>query len=238
MLGLLGAGSFAAGVLAVFITQNGTGAGVLTAFGGVVLVVAMLGNRIESLEFGAAKLRLRAAAAERFALADELDRSGDPVAAERVRAQAEALLAAAKPIAAEYRALRDSMPSSPERTRAMEQVVARARELARERTFDPAEVSRWLRAGSEEERITALGMMQARPELRDFDAALAAIEHARSAFEQYHALVLVVDMVDGLDAARRSRLGEVLRTVRATRLPRGGDRWQVSEQILGRLDAG
>jgi hypothetical protein len=68
LMGLLGVGSFGAGVLAVFVTENGTGAGVLLAFGGVLLVLALLGNRIESFEFGGAKLRLRAAAAARFAL--------------------------------------------------------------------------------------------------------------------------------------------------------------------------
>lgn len=68
LTGLLGAGSFGTGVLAVFVTQNGTGTGVLLAFGGVLLVLALLGNRIESFELGGAKLRLRAAAADRFAL--------------------------------------------------------------------------------------------------------------------------------------------------------------------------
>ncbi|MEV6684818.1 hypothetical protein AB0N28_05695, partial [Streptomyces sp. NPDC051130] len=65
---LMGAGSFGLGALAVFATQNGTGAAALIAFGGVLVLVALLGSRIESLEFGGATLRIRAAAAERFAL--------------------------------------------------------------------------------------------------------------------------------------------------------------------------
>jgi hypothetical protein len=68
LTGLLGAASFGTRVFAVFVTQNGTGTGVLLAFGGVLLVLALLGDRIESFEFGGATLRLRAAAAERFAL--------------------------------------------------------------------------------------------------------------------------------------------------------------------------
>ena len=84
----------------------------------------------------------------------------------------------------------------------LEEIVARARRLAAEQPFEPAEVLRWLREGSEEERITALAMMQAKRELRDFDAALAAIEHSRSAFEQYHALLLAAEMTD--DLAQRS----------------------------------
>lgn len=71
----------------------------LLAFGGVVLVLALLGNSIESLEFGGARLKMRAAAAEKFALAEESERRGDTAAAEQLRAEAEALLDAAGPIA-------------------------------------------------------------------------------------------------------------------------------------------
>ncbi len=72
--GPLGVGSFGTGVLAVFVSTNGTGTGVLLAFGGAALVVALLGGRIESVEFGGTTLRLRAAAAERFSLAGYLAR--------------------------------------------------------------------------------------------------------------------------------------------------------------------
>lgn len=113
LMGLLGVGSFGAGVLAVFVTENGTGAGVLLAFGGVLLVLALLGNRIESFEFGGAKLRLRAAAAERFALAEESERRGDTATADRLRAEAQALLEAAGPIAADYWSVRRSMRPGP-----------------------------------------------------------------------------------------------------------------------------
>lgn len=235
LLGLLGAGSFGTGVLAVFVTENGTGAGVLLAFGGVVLIVALLGNRIESFEFGGAKLRLRAAAAERFALAEESQRRGDTATADQLRAEAQALLEAAGPIAADYRSVRGAMRPGPDRTRALEDVAGRARRLAAEQPFDPAEVVRWLREGSEEERITALAMMQAKRELRDFDAALAAIEHSRSAFEQYHAMLLAAEMIDDLDAAQRRRLAEAIKAQRGLRFRRDTDRWRLSEDILRRL---
>lgn len=235
-MGLLGAGSFGAGVLAVFATENGTGAGVLLAFGGVLLVLALLGDRIESLEFGGAKLRLRAAAAERFALAEESERRGDTATADRLRAEAQALLDAAGPIAADYRSVRGSMRAGPERTRALEEVVARARRLATEKPFEPAEVLRWLREGSEEERITALAMMQARRELRNFDAALETIEHSRSAFEQYHAMLLTAEMIDDLDAAQLRRLAEAIKSQRGWRFRRDTDRWRLSEDVLRRVE--
>lgn len=234
ILGGLGAGAFGAGVAAVFVSENGTGTGVLIAFGGAVLVLGLLGNRIESLEFGGTKLRLRAAAAERFALAEESERRGDADEANRLRLEAQTLLDAAGPIAADYQSLRASMRPGPDRTRALEGVMARARRQAQESSFDAAEVARWLRDGSDEERVTALGMMQAKPELRDFDGMLMAIDQSRSAFEQYHALRLAVEMVDDLDASQRRQLADVVKGARGLRLRRDSDRWRLSEEILRR----
>jgi hypothetical protein len=238
LLGLLGAGSFGVGVLAVFTTENGSGTAVLLVFGGGLLVLALLGNRIESLEFGGAKLRLRAAAARRFALAEESEERGDATEAARLRAEAQALLEAAGPIAADYRSVRGSMRSGPARTMALEGVVARARRLAAEQPFDRAEVARWLRDGSEEERITALGMMQEDPQLRDLDAMIVAIGDSHSAFEQYHALLLASWMMDDLDDGQRRRLAAAVEGVRGFRFRRDTDRWQLSEEILRRVNQG
>jgi hypothetical protein len=235
LLGVLGAASFGAGVVAVFVSMNGTGTGVLLAFGGVVLVLALLGDRIESLEFGGTKLKMRAAAAEKFALAEDSESRGDSVTAARLRAEAQMLLEAAGPIASEYRAVRGSMPPGRERTMAMELVVARARKLADEQDFDRDEVLRWLREGSDEQRVTALAMMQAKPELRDFDLVLAAIRQSRTAFEQYHALVLADIMLDDLSADDRQRLVTVVNGARNWRFKRDSDRWLLSERILHRV---
>lgn len=235
LLGLLGAGSFGAGTVAVFVTQNGTGSAVLLAFGGVLLVLALLGDRIETLEFGGAQLKLRAAAAERYALAEESAERGDDARAEALRAEARTLLEAAGPVAAHYRAIRGSMRAGHDRTRALEAVVSQARDLAARQPFAPEEVSRWLRDGNEEQRVTALGLMQAKPELRDFEAMLGAIADPRSPFEQYHALRLASAMVDSLDEVRRIRLARTIRDARGFRFRRDSERWQLSEEILERL---
>lgn len=239
LLGLFGAGSFATGVLAVFVTENGTGTGVLLVMGGGLLVLALLGNRIESLELGGASLKLRAAAAERYARADESEGRGDLDEAQRLRSEAAALMDSARPIASEYRWVRSSMGAGRARTREMTRVVERARRLAAEQSFEPAEVRRWLREGTEEQRITALAMMQAKPELRDFEAVLAAIAESRSAFEQYHAMQLAVEMTGDLEAAQLRSLAHVVRGQRDWRLRRDSDRWHLSEEILRRTeDAG
>jgi hypothetical protein len=232
LLGTLGAASFGAGVVAVFVSANGTGTGVLLAFGGAVLVLALLGDRIDSLEFGGTKLKLRAAAADKFALAEDSESRGDSVTAARLRAEAQVLLEAAGPIASEYRTVRGSMPAGPARTMAMELVVARARQLAMEQAFDAAEVRRWLQEGNDEERVTALAMMEAEPELRDVDAALSAIKRSRTPFEQYHALLLADRMLDDLNADDKQRLVEIVSGVRGWRFRHDTDRRLLSEQIL------
>jgi hypothetical protein len=119
---------------------------------------------------------------------------------------------------------------------AMERVVAQARQLAAEQPFDPAEVIRWLQDGSDEERITALGMMQANPELRDFDSVLAAITDSRSAFEQYHALLLADKMLPALGVGDKQRLARAIKSVRGLRFRRDTDRWRLSERILDSIN--
>jgi hypothetical protein len=237
-LGIVGGASFVAGAVAVFKSGNGTGTGVLIAFGGVMLALAVLGDRVESLEFGGSKLRLRAAAAEKFALAEESEQRGDVAAATRLRAEAQALLEAAGPIASQYRAVRSSMPAGRERTMALEGVVAEARRLAAEQSFERGEVIQWLRSGSDEERITALAMMQAQPELRDFEAAVAAIRDSRSPFEQYHSMLLAEMMIGDLDEGQRQSLSGVILGARNLRFRRDTGRWLLSERILGRLADG
>ncbi|MFC8916890.1 hypothetical protein ACGF5F_15170 [Streptomyces sp. NPDC047821] len=232
---LLGAASFGLGAFAVFSTQNGTGAAALITVGAVLLILALFDSRVESLEFGGATLRMRAAAAERFALADESERQGDIATAQELRAEARTLMDAAGPIAADYGSVRGSMPPGASRTRALEGVVARARRLAQERSFEPAEVGRWLREGTDEERVTALAMMQASPGLRDFEATLAAITHPRTAFEQYHALLLAVLMADDLDGPQAGRLAEAVDALRGMGLRRDADRERLREELLSRL---
>lgn len=237
LLAVFGVGSFGAGVAAVFLTSNGTGSGVLVGLGGTVVVLALLWDRIESLEFGGSKVRMRAAAAEKFALAEDSERQGDSIAAAELRAQGQALMDLAGPIAADYRTIRTSMPSGRERTVAMQRVVAKARQLATEQQFESAEVARWLREGTDEERVTALAMMLSNPDLRDFESVLAAIRDSRSAFEQYHALLVAEQLLPGLDNHQRGRLGVTIRTVRNLRFRRDSSRWDISERILADIAA-
>ncbi|MEV6684384.1 hypothetical protein AB0N28_03405, partial [Streptomyces sp. NPDC051130] len=155
--------------------------------------------------------------------------------ARELRAEARALWDAAGPIADDYGSVRGSMPAGASRTRALEEVIARARRLAQEQSFESAEVLRWLREGTDEQRITALAMMQARPELRDFVATLAAITHPRTPFEQYHAMRLALQMIDELNTEQARRLAEAVEAQGGIRFRRDSDRVRLREEILQRV---
>src|SRR5262245_14490115 len=60
-LGIAGAGvaMFTLGVVAVFATSNGGGSGALVTVGAALALIAALGDRVEALELGSAKLGLR-----------------------------------------------------------------------------------------------------------------------------------------------------------------------------------
>jgi hypothetical protein len=224
------------GTAAVFVTLNGTGAAVLITFGGILLVLALLGDRIDSFEFGGTRLRLRAAA-DRLAAAAESERQGDAETAMRLRDEAQSLLAGAGPFASGYRMTRDAMRPGVERTMALDMIVAGAGQLAAEREFDPEAVAGWLRSGSEEERVTALAMMRARPDLRDLEGVLAAIRQPRTPFEQFQAMQVARQMLGDLSPAQRQLLAAVLTSQRGWRFRHDASRSQLSDDILAEIGA-
>ncbi|MGW7458384.1 hypothetical protein [Streptomyces sp. NPDC054797] len=160
---------------------------------------------------------------------------GDTATARQLRAEARTFLDAAGPIAADYGSVRGSMRPGAARTRVLEEVIARARRLAEAQSFESVEVLRWLREGTDEERITALAMMQAKPELRNFEATVAAITHPRTPFEQYHAMRLAVPSVDALDGGQARRLAEAVARQRGIRFRRDSDRARLREEILWKV---
>jgi hypothetical protein len=94
ILGLLGGAALAGGAIALFKTQNAAGTAAMLSIGAILSVAALLGNRIESFEFGGAKVKLLAVetAETKFAQADTAEQAGEPGAASRLRASAQAIL--------------------------------------------------------------------------------------------------------------------------------------------------
>jgi len=229
-------GVLTVGGVAVFVTDNGTGSAALVTIGGVLVVAAGLWDRLESFEFGGAKMQLVKRLRDR---ADEAEARGDTAAAAALRDEAQALLEEARPVAASYERLRESLAPGPERTAKLEGLVAEARASARQRAWDPAEVKRLFESGADGDRIFALGLMQEDERVRDFDASLTAIEHSRSAFEQYYGLALAELMLPDLTKDQRRELETLLTSGRgnARRISPGTDRSNVAQRILTRLSS-
>jgi hypothetical protein len=94
----------------------------------------------------------------------------------------------------------------------------------------------WFEEGTPEARATALGLMQGNARLRDFEAAIDAIDESRSAFEQYHGLVLAEMMLSELTASQRAQLAVVIqRALRSRRVRRDSDRRITGERLLAAL---
>ena len=77
-----------------------------------------------------------------------------------------------------------------------------------------------LRHGSDGERIVALAITQDRPNPVLFDPICDAILDSHSAFEQFHALVAMLEMLTNLGPEQRIRLRGVLE--RALEDPKAG----------------
>lgn len=231
---IAGAAMLAAGVVAVFATENGTGSAALVAVGAALVVAAGLWDRLESLEFAGAKVQLQIIERLRDQAA-EAEARGDKAVADALRAEAQALLEEARPFAASYERLRESLAPGPERTGKLEDIVAEARAAARRRRYELGEVRQLF--GTPGNRIFALGLMHEDPRLRDFGSAMDAIEHSRSAFEQYYGLRIAELMLPTLDDEERKELQELLTQHKgnAAYITEGTDRFGVARRILADL---
>lgn len=140
-------------------------------------------------------------------------------------------------VAREYERLRAEMEPSSERTTAMTQLVSRARGLAASGT--PTDPRRWYRQGTEGARIVALAAIQALKDPRNVSLVLDAIEHPRSAFEQFQALRAADLSLDSLDAEQLGALRTAIENQLCEQVGDGrwitqGDasRWQYAHSLL------
>jgi hypothetical protein len=139
-------------------------------------------------------------------------------------------------IASAYERVRESEESGPRRTVMLEDQIRDARRQAPSREHDAAFVAKMFIDGTEGERIWALGTMQADHALADVSVIVSGIEHSRSAFEQWHALVLAWDVWDGLKEEDRAK---VLDAIHGEMRPHGylqpwTDRYHLAQQIIAR----
>ncbi|WP_121194153.1 hypothetical protein [Motilibacter peucedani] len=205
----LGVGALVTGAVAVFVSENETGTAALVVSGVALVGFALLGDRIDSIEGAGVKVLLRKADSK-FAQAALAERAGRSEDASRLRGEGQQLLAAAHSLGSEYERVRGAHESGATRTQLMETLMSQGRALAPQLT-DVQQVRSAFSAGGDGDRISAIAMMQGRPELADLDCLLDAVEHSRSAFEQYQALKAVRMLLDGgLDARQQRSVLDVL----------------------------
>ncbi|GAA4885105.1 hypothetical protein [Serinicoccus chungangensis] len=179
-------------------------------------------------------MKLELLAADQLALADVAAREGRDVEAAQLRESAMTLLAAARPVSSNLEMIRRTMPSSWQRTTVLEELMHQARGLANAGT-SAQEVKRLFDTGTDGDRVSAIGIMQARPEFADLDCLAAAVMRSRSAFEQYQALRAVDEAVSRLpqDSALRADLLTMVADAlaRDTLLRDSSDRRHLAERL-------
>ncbi len=173
-----------------------------------------------------------------FLAGQDRDRKGDRVGADDLRMRAMQHLGLVGTSTGRSADLPGSMlPADP--AGGPERVVAEVRSTARRSALTASQVRELFADGSEGRRIQALALMQGDPALADLPSLLEAIEHPRSGFEQYHALLAARGLLPRLPAGETGRLREAVagRLMAPDGIPYGSDRSWLAEKILSRLDA-
>ncbi len=172
-----------------------------------------------------------------FLAGQDRDRKGDKVGADDLRVRAMQHLGLLGGSTDHPGTVREQLPPAGDAT--PEAVVAEVRSTARRSALTAEQVREMFEAGSEGRRIQALALMQGDPALADLTSILDAIEHPRSGFEQYHALLAARGLLSRLAPADRHRLRDAVTSqlVAAGGIPYGSDRSWLAEKILARPDA-
>ncbi|MQS12935.1 hypothetical protein F7Q99_11680 [Streptomyces kaniharaensis] len=175
-----------------------------------------------------------------FLAGQDRDRRGDKVGADDLRVRAMQQLGLLGGSADHPAMLAGQLPpSSSSAPSGPESVVAEVRSTARRSALTAEQVRDLYADGSQGRRIQALALMQGDPALADLPSVLDAIEHPRSGFEQYHALLAARGLLSRLPAAQAQRLRDAVagQLVLPDGIPYGSDRSWLAEKILSRLEA-
>jgi hypothetical protein len=243
---VLGVAALAAGIVALFTTDNGAGSVLLITLGMVLILVGLLGTRIEleSLELLGAKMRVRQVVRSRLELAGSapeadpqasLDTHADAVRRGLLRRQA-STLQKLNGLYGLYEHTRSTQPPGRQRTEILDRLALRMQNLGGDVEFEPAEVSAWFHEGTDPLRVIALNLMLARCEYRDLLAVLSTIEKPHSLFEQYYGLRLAHKIVREIDDVERQLLADAIKRARRRRRVRRDEPiMNLSEKVLANL---
>lgn len=235
LLGVLGLGLLLAGTVATFVSSNDVGTAALVAGGFGLAALAYLGERVTRVKYGEFEADLeRVKKAETLVKAAAVaEGAGATEHAEKLRSEALETLGDLKFAGRSYEELRSSMPAGWQRTQRMEDIVAEARDLARERGVTIDQVRELAASDAEGDRLMALGAMEEVASRRDFDILVPLVEVPKSPFEHYHALRVASQMVPELDEHQRQRLVNIISQQREEhRLASDSDRRRLIDRIL------
>ncbi|QVQ53832.1 hypothetical protein J4H86_09025 [Spiractinospora alimapuensis] len=202
-LGILGGFLLTLGAVATFTTENGGGSAALTAIGGAMVIIPVW-NVVSNWEREVTRSHHRAA--KQFGQAERAQAEGDPDLAEQLHAEAEATMLATLP--AKSRRPRRGIPEVEQKV-TLEATISRMRRAAFKETLDRTEIVGWLRSADDTQRISALAVMEVRPDLRDLEPVFAAMETPHSPVEQHQALVVLHASLDDMGSVERDRLHEL-----------------------------
>ncbi|TRW45311.1 hypothetical protein [Georgenia yuyongxinii] len=236
-MGFLGVVVLIVGAIAVFTTDNGPGAAALVAAGLAASVLGVFANRISSFEGAGVKLELATAVALEEA-AQRLEVAGHSDAADRIRDEAQALMARADPLVARYATARSAQNPRSHRIAEQERIVRGWVEFARAQKPDGNFVRQLFASDDPSKRIGAIAMMTEAPSLTDPSLLAAALREPASAFEQYHALQAIEALVihRGSEQATRELVELVGRELAAGHFgAERSDRCNLAEHILAML---
>jgi formylglycine-generating enzyme required for sulfatase activity len=140
-------------------------------------------------------------------------------------------------LAKEYERIRRVMRSGDNRTEQMNLLVHRTQILRGQR--DTGEVGQQLFAENTDGlRVVGIALARAEPQKRHIDMALEGISHSRSAFEQYHALLLAQNLVSFVDPTALQQMGAAIREqINRNITEKDQNRWHVANEILKRTIA-
>lgn len=220
------------GGVAVFTTDNELGSTALVAAGVALIGLALLGNRLKTVEAAGVRLELERQAIEAWAEARDARASGDVDRAEKLEQRADQLLTVAEDVGRRYEHLRKSQPPSWARTSRMEDLLRDARALD-VRSLTSEDVERIFRTGTDGNRVVAIALIEEAPRLAAATVLVDAIVRNRSAFEQYHALSAAERALDLLPAEERTKVMNAVRSVLHGPLADvASDRGKVARRIL------
>lgn len=113
-------------------------------------------------------------------------------------------------LAREYETIRSEQPFSEKRTAALDEIVRRARTLARYAEYSAEEIETLLASDNDGDRVTGLAAVQATGDPGALDSILDAVADLRSPFEQYHALVALESLRPSLSGDELDRVVDVV----------------------------